>query len=256
MSKKRSKIQEMQVALNEFEEIQADKKRELLKMNFKIRAKYKNKKQKEMAEIIKKNRITFVEGCAGTGKSLIGIKTGLEILKNPEEYNISSIMFTKPIVQVSNDRIIGALPGDLMEKISKYFDSLYANLEKLVEKPVGDFLKKMFIKDRIINFMRGDTFGDVDEEGNPTGVYCILDEGQNTTINEMKTYISRLGEYSKIIVLYDPDQIDIKLGKNEKCGAVDAVDRLKDLEGIGYIKFDEDDIVRDPFLIEIMKRYR
>jgi phosphate starvation-inducible PhoH-like protein len=72
----------------------------------------------------------------------------------------------------------------------------------------------------------------------------------------MKTYISRLGENSKLIIMGDTDQIDIKLNKGEKCGLEDAFDRFKDIEGISFVEFDENDIVRDSFLIEIMKRYK
>jgi len=72
----------------------------------------------------------------------------------------------------------------------------------------------------------------------------------------MKTFISRMGENSKLVILGDTDQIDLKLNRNEKCGLEDAIDRLKDIPGIGYIEFTEDEIVRDPFLIEIMKRYK
>jgi len=253
-TKKSPKSQLLRDAANEMDELNARKRKELSNLQFNIRTKFKNKKQKEMAQMIKENRITFVEGPAGTGKSLISLKTGLEILKHPEEYNISNIMITKPIVSVSYD--IGALPGDINDKTYIYFNSIYANLDKIVDKEVAKFLRNNLIEERIINYMRGETFGNVNEEGEPTGVFCILDEGQNTSINEMKTYLSRLGEDSKIVVLYDPDQIDIKTRNNEKCGAVDAAERLESLDGVGYFKFEDDDIVRDPFLIEIMKRYR
>jgi phosphate starvation-inducible PhoH-like protein len=72
----------------------------------------------------------------------------------------------------------------------------------------------------------------------------------------MKTFISRMGENSKLVILGDIDQIDLKLMKGEKCGLEDAIDRLSGIPGIGFIEFTEDEIVRDPFLIEIMKRYR
>lgn len=221
--------------------------------SFKIKCKFKNKKQKKMSDIIKENRITFVEGPAGTGKSIIALKVALDIIKQ-EKFNIPNIVITKPIVSVGNE--LGYLPGNVTDKTNIFFNSIYANLNKIVDKEVATFLRKNIIEERIINYMRGETLGNIDENGDPNGVYCIMDEGQNTTPMEMKTYLSRLGEYSKIIVLYDPDQIDIKLRNGEVCGAIDAKNRLVDLDGIGYIQFDDDDIVRDPFLIEIMKRYR
>lgn len=251
--KKNTNEQYIQDAVNDMKDLSAAKRKELGNMQFNIRCKFKNEKQKEMSNMIKDNRITFVEGPAGTGKSLISLKAGLEIIKHKDEYNISNIMITKPIVSVSSG--IGFLPGNVSEKTANYFNSIYANLEKLVDKSVAEFLRNSVIDERIIDYMRGETFGGVNDSGEPTGVFCILDEGQNSSINEMKTYISRLGEFSKIVVLYDPDQIDLDL-RGKKCGAVDAVERLKDLEGVGHFKFDEEDIVRDPFLIEIMKRYR
>lgn len=221
--------------------------------SFKVRCKFKNKKQKEMSDTIKSNRITFIEGPAGTGKSLISLMTALEIIKL-KKYNIPDILITKPIVSVGND--IGHLPGGVADKTNVFFNSIYANLNKIVDKEVAEFLRNEIIKERVLNYMRGETMGNYDEHGNATGVYCIMDEGQNTTPMEMKTYLSRLGENSKIVVLYDPDQIDIKLRRGDICGAVDAKNRLIGLKGVGYIKFDENDIVRDPFLIEIMKRYK
>ena len=101
--------------------------------------------------------------------------------------------------------------------------------------------------------MRGDTFGRYDENGNAIGEYCILDEAQNMNSMEIKTFISRIGENSKIIILFDPDQSDIIWKNNEINGVIDAVNRLKSLKGVGYIEFTDDEIVRDPFLINIMK---
>ena len=104
--------------------------------------------------------------------------------------------------------------------------------------------------------MRGSTFGRYTADGKPVGSFCIFDETQNCTDVEMKTFISRIGEGSKLVILGDIDQIDLKLGKGEKCGLEDAIDRLQNIDGIGFVEFTEDDIVRDPFLIEIMKRYK
>lgn len=252
--KKINKKQEFQKALNEVEDIKASEMRELMNLNFSIRAKYRNVKQRQMADLIKNNRITFVSGPPGTGKTLIALKTGLELIKD-KKIPIENIVLTTPIVSVGPD--IGHLPGSVEEKSGNYFSHFYSNLEKLVEKKVSKFLiESGLVKQKIINFMRGDTFGKYDEFGNPIGEFCILDEGQNMTAKEVKTFISRLGENSKIIILFDPNQIDIKLKNGEVCGAIDALNRLKTLEGVGFIEFEDDDIVRDPFLIEIMKRYR
>jgi phosphate starvation-inducible PhoH-like protein len=252
---KRNRKQEFQLAINEIEDIRANEMRELMNLNFAINCKFKNKKQKELSDTIKNNRITFVTGSPGSGKTFIALKTALELLKDSNS-KIGDIMLTTPVIEVS-PKSLGALPGDLSEKIMNYFDHFYDNLDKIVGKPTTKFLRGSgLVNDKVINFMRGTTFGKYDESGAPIGTYALLDEAQNLTVKEMKTFISRLGENSKMIICGDPEQCDLKLNKNEKNGLVDAIDRFKDMDGIGIIEFTEDDIVRDPFLIEIMKRYK
>ena len=252
---RRDNKQELQIALNEMDDIKADEMRELMNLNFKIKSKFKSKKQKDLAETIIKNRITFVTGSPGTGKTFISLKTGLELLKDNKNI-IGSILLTTPIIEVS-PKSIGALPGDLDMKINHYFEHFYDNLEKMVDRRVVGFLRgSELIRDKIVNFIRGATFGDVDNLGNPVGTFCILDEAQNLTKMELKTYISRLGEGSKMVILGDTEQCDIRLPKGEKNALEDAVERFRGMEGVGLVEFTEDDIVRDPFLVDIMKRYR
>lgn len=254
MAKKQSKKEELQRSINMIDEINAEQMRSLMNLDFKIRCKFRNQKQKEMAETIKNNRLIFVSGPPGTGKTLIALKTGLELIKD-SEVPIESIILTTPIVNVGKD--IGFLPGDLDMKITNYFGHFYSNIDKLVGKDVTKFLSKSnIVSQKIINFMRGDTFGRYDDNGNAIGEFCILDEGQNMSAQEIKTFISRIGENSKIVILYDPEQSDVVWKRNEINGADDAVNRLKGLDNVGFIQFTEDEIVRDPFLIDIMKRYR
>jgi phosphate starvation-inducible PhoH-like protein len=223
---------------------------------FKINCKFKNKKQKEMYNTILKNRITFVRGSAGTGKTLVSLLTALECIKN-SNINIDQIMLTKPIVEISSTRGLGALPGDINEKTLSYYTHFYDNLVKIIGSSATKYLKSEgIIKETILNFLRGSTFGKWDNNGNPVGTFCIFDEAQNSSMVEMKTFISRMGEESKLVIMGDSDQIDLKLSKGERCGLDDAWDRLQGIEGIGFVEFTEDDIVRDPFLIEIMKRYK
>lgn len=255
MARRKTKKQELQDALNEMEDIRADEMRQLMNLNFKINCKFKNQKQKQLANTIKENRITFVTGSPGSGKTFIALKTGLELIKS-EDAKIGDMMLTTPIIEVS-PKSLGALPGDLQDKIMNYFDHFYDNLDKIVGNKVTKFLKgSNIVNDKVVNFMRGTTFGKYDENNNPIGTYCLLDEAQNLTVSEMKTFISRLGENSKMVICGDPEQCDIKLNKNEKNGLVDAIERFKEMEGVGIVEFTEDDIVRDPFLIEIMKKYK
>jgi phosphate starvation-inducible PhoH-like protein len=224
--------------------------------DLRINAKFKNRKQKEMALTIQENRITFVKGAAGTGKTFVALKTALECIKK-DEFNIDQIVLTKPIVEITSSKGLGALPGDLEEKTLSYFMHFYDTLIKLVGNDATKELKgKEMIKETVLNYLRGSTFGKWDNNGKPVGSICIFDEAQNCSIGEMKSFISRMGEESKLVIMGDSDQIDLKLKNNEVCGLDDAWDRLQGLDGIGFVEFTEDDIVRDPFLIEIMKRYK
>lgn len=217
--------------------------------------KFKNVKQKEMYNAILNNRITFVTGCAGVGKTMVALMAALECLKHPE-YNINQIFLTKPIVEIASSRSLGALPGTAEEKTSIYFAHFYDNLVKLIGQTATDFLKNShMIKEMLLNYVRGLTFGSYDYDGNPIGTICIFDEAQNSTPAEMLTFISRMGEGSKMVIMGDMDQIDLKLNKGELSGLEDAMHRLVGIDQIGFVEFSVDDIVRDPFLIEIIRRY-
>ena len=244
----------LQEELAEIDEMQEIKRNQIMSLQFKINCKFKNKKQKDMRDTIMSNRITFVRGAAGTGKTLISLMAALDCLKDKSK-NIGQIILTKPIVEIGKS--VGALPGDLTEKTLQYFTHFYDNLIKIIGSYQTKYLKENgFIKETVLNFVRGSTFGQYTSDGKPVGSFCIFDESQNCTVTEMKTFISRMGENSKLVILGDIDQIDLKLQKGEKCGLEDAIARLTGVEGIGFIEFTEDDIVRDPFLIEIMKRYK
>lgn len=257
MSQKRRGKRSTFDELNELDEMVFESKRnQIQSQQFRINCKFKNKKQKDMYSTIMENRITFVRGTAGTGKTIISLFAALQCVKD-NNINIDQIVLTKPIVEITSTKGLGALPGDITEKTLSYYTHFYDNLAKLVGNETTKYLKNNgVIKETILNYLRGSTFGKWDSNGNPIGSFCIFDEAQNCSIVEMKTFISRMGEQSKLVIMGDSDQIDLKLGKNEKCGLDDAWDRLQGVSGIGFVEFTEDDIVRDPFLIEIMKRYK
>jgi len=257
MSKPRLKPKKtLEQEMQEIQEMDNYLKDQLRTFQYKINCKFKNKKQKELFDTILQNRITFVRGSAGTGKTLVSLMAGLECLKDKDK-NIGQIVLTKPIVEITSQKGLGALPGDINEKTLAYYTHFYDNLIKLIGSYQTKYLKDNgFIKETVLNFLRGSTFGQYTSDGQSVGSFCIFDESQNCTVTEMKTFISRMGENSKLVILGDTDQIDLKLTKGEKCGLEDAIDRLKDINGIGFIEFTDDEIVRDPFLIEIMKRYR
>lgn len=231
-------------------------KQEINISNIKIKnyIKFKNKKQKELYDKIINNRIVFVKGVAGTGKTLITLMAAIECLKN-QELKINKILLSKPIVEASTN--MGFLPGTVSEKIFQYFFSFYDNLKKIIGDSQTKFLKQSgIISESPLNFMRGNTFGSLDLEGNPIGTFCILDEAQNATVKDVKLFISRNGENSKLVIMGDTDQTDLKLRQGEETSLDDAFKRFQGIDGIAFVEFTEDEIVRDPFLIEIMKRYR
>jgi phosphate starvation-inducible PhoH-like protein len=224
-------------------------------LQFKIKPKFKNKKQKDLYETILENRITIIKGSAGTGKTFIALMAALECLKNKKDFNIEKIIITKPIVEASKS--IGFLPGSIEEKISPYMYSFRANFKKIIgEEQTAYLLMNNIIKEVPLNYIRGNTIGDIDSADKTVGHFAILDEAQNATMKDVKLFISRLGEDSKMIIMGDDDQTDLKLDRGEITGLEDAYDRFQGLSGVGFFEFTEEDIVRDPFLTEIMKRYK
>jgi phosphate starvation-inducible PhoH-like protein len=254
--KPRNPKRTIQDELEEIDSMDTYVREQVLSHNFKVNCKFKNKKQKDMYDTILKNRITFVSGPAGTGKTLVSLMAGLECIKNPN-INISQLVMVKPIVEITSQKGLGALPGGVEDKTFLYFTSFYDNLTKIIGNETTKYLKDSgVIKDTVLNYLRGSTFGRYTAEGKPIGSFCIFDETQNCTETEMKTFISRMGEETKLVIMGDIEQTDLKLGYNQISGLEDGLKRLRDIEGIGFVEFTEDDIVRDPFLIEIMKRYR
>lgn len=206
--------------------------------------KHKNAKQKELCKAIADNQITFVSGPAGTGKSMMALKTALELLKMDNEY--TQILLTKPIVEAGES--IGFLPGDLNEKIDPYMNSFVGIFKKLIgPSKTKDFLNNQVIVSNPLAYLRGETF---------ENCVAIIDEAQNTTVSGLKLWISRKGQTSKLIVLGDADQTDLYLRNGQKSGLEDAFERFQGVPGVGFIEFTEDEIVRSDILIEIMKRYK
>ncbi len=214
-------------------------------IKFKEGTELKNESQKKLAKKIKDNKIIFIHGPAGSGKTFATLRAALEILKN--DPTINEILITKPIIEAGNENI-GFLKGVLEEKTAPYMDSFYSTMEKLIGKETTKMLKaREYVKEKPIAFMRGSTFDNS---------ICILDEAQNTTKIGLKLVISRLGQNSKMIVMGDTDQVDIKLKEGDKTGLQDAFERFKGLKDVAFHEFSEDDIVRNSILIDVMKRYK
>jgi phosphate starvation-inducible PhoH-like protein len=253
MAKNRSRAQEkregndiinMELDLIEKKRVNIDA--ELQKINFLPGIDMKTENQKKLIRKIHENQIIFVAGPAGVGKTFVAIKAALECLKKNDSTQ-SKILITKPLIE-GGDQSMGFLPGDIKDKTEPWMKSYEANIKKLV----GDGTTKSLYANNVVKslafpLIRGNTFDNA---------IAILDEGQNTTLGGMKLFLSRIGETSKIIVLGDIDQTDLKLRKGEKSGLDDAFERFKGVPGVAYMEFTEDDIVRSGILIDLMKRYR
>ena len=196
--------------------------------------------QKSYYYALKKNDVVFGIGPAGTGKTYLAVVFAVAALKNNE---VKKIILTRPAVEAGES--LGFLPGDLKEKVDPYLRPLYDALhdmlgveqtEKLIEKGVIEIAP--------LAYMRGRTLEDA---------YVILDEAQNTTDNQMKMFLTRLGFRSKMIVTGDISQID--LPRNTTSGLVRALDILEGVKGISFIHLSAMDVVRHPVVQRIIERY-
>lgn len=196
--------------------------------------------QKSYYYALKNNDVVFGIGPAGTGKTYLAVVFAVAALKNNE---VKKIILTRPAVEAGEN--LGFLPGDLKEKVDPYlrplYDALYDMLgveqtEKLMEKGVIEIAP--------LAYMRGRTLEDA---------YVILDEAQNTTDNQMKMFLTRLGFRSKMIVTGDISQID--LPRNTTSGLIRALDILEGVKGISFIHLSAMDVVRRPVVQRIIERY-
>ena len=196
--------------------------------------------QKSYYYALKNNAVVFGIGPAGTGKTYLAVVFAVAALKNNE---VKKIILTRPAVEAGEN--LGFLPGDLKEKVDPYlrplYDALYDMLgveqtEKLMEKGVIEIAP--------LAYMRGRTLEDA---------YVILDEAQNTTDNQMKMFLTRLGFRSKMIVTGDISQID--LPRNTTSGLIRALDILEGVKGISFIHLSAMDVVRHPVVQRIIERY-
>lgn len=197
-------------------------------------------KQGDLIRMIEDTRLTFVKGPAGTGKTFISTSIAAELLEKDE---IEQIIITRPMVGCDED--IGFMPGDELEKFMGWLGPFMDVLEgKLGKKKVETYLKYEKIIARPLMMMRGATF---------RNSFIILDEAQNTTENQMKMFLTRLGKGSKVVVTGDVEQSDLVGRRN---GLVDALDILQYSRNVGVFEFGEDDIVRDGLVRDIVKAYR
>ncbi len=196
--------------------------------------------QKKLVRLFEKQDLVFAVGPAGSGKTYTAIALAVKALKNKE---VRRIILSRPAVEAGEK--LGFLPGDMKEKIDPYLQPLYDALQDMIPgAKLKDFMENGTIQIAPLAFMRGRTLNDA---------FIILDEAQNTTTQQIKMFLTRMGMNSKIIVTGDVSQID--LPAHQKSGLIDALQVLKDVEGVAKIEFDVRDIVRHQLVQRIVQAY-
>lgn len=196
--------------------------------------------QKRYVNLIKKHDIVFGIGPAGTGKTYLAVVLAVVALK---EGSVKRIMLTRPAVEAGEN--LGFLPGDLQEKVDPYLRPLYDALNDVMgPEQVAKSLERGILEIAPLAYMRGRTLDDS---------FIIMDEAQNSTPEQMKMFLTRLGFGSKMVITGDVTQIDLPKGK--KSGLVEANRILKPVEEIGFIYFDEQDVVRHSLVQKIIVAY-
>ncbi|RDC50777.1 PhoH family protein [Acinetobacter sp. RIT592] len=196
--------------------------------------------QKHYINLIRNNDITLGVGPAGTGKTYLAVAMAVRAFKKEE---ISRIILTRPAVEAGES--LGFLPGDMKDKVDPYLRPLYdALFDMLGDEKCAKYIERGIIEVAPLAFMRGRTLDNA---------FIILDEAQNTTPEQMKMFLTRLGFGSKAVVTGDLTQID--LPNKYKSGLIQAMDVLKDVDGVGINKFTEKDVVRNELVQRIIKAY-
>jgi len=196
--------------------------------------------QKRYVDSIRRNTITFGIGPAGTGKTFLAVALAAAALSRRE---VNRIILTRPAVEAGER--LGFLPGDLMAKVDPYLRPLFDALHDMLEpERVSQQLERGVIEVAPLAFMRGRTLNDS---------FIILDEAQNTSPEQMKMFLTRLGFNSKMVVTGDITQID--LPREQDSGLVVVADILREVEGIEFIRFGEEDVVRHKLVRRIVAAY-
>ena len=196
--------------------------------------------QKQYVEAIKANTCTFAVGPAGTGKTYLAIAMAVVALKNKD---VERIILTRPAVEAGEK--LGFLPGDLQQKVDPYLRPLYDALNDMMgAESYQRLLERGAVEVAPLAYMRGRTLNDA---------FIILDEAQNTTSEQMKMFLTRMGMGSKMIITGDVTQIDLPAGR--KSGLVEALEVLKGVEDIGMVRLSHRDVVRHELVQAIVKAY-
>ncbi len=197
--------------------------------------------QRKMVSMMQKNDMLFAVGPAGTGKTYTAVALAVKALKEKE---VRKIVLTRPAVESGEN--LGFLPGDLKEKLDPYMQPLYDALRDMIpHEKLESYLEKGVIQIAPLAFMRARTLDNA---------FVILDEAQNTTHNQMKMFLTRMGKNAKFVINGDPGQID--LPRKQISGLKEALLALKDIEGIAQIYLDDKDVIRHKLVKSIITAYK
>lgn len=201
----------------------------------------RNESQKRYLDLISKRPLVFGIGAAGTGKTFLAVAAAARMLR---QGLVRRLIITRPVVEAGER--LGFLPGDLHEKLDPYMRPIYDALYTLID---GDEILRLeeagVIEIAPLAYMRGRTL---------SNAFVILDEAQNTTIGQMKMFLTRMGEGSVVVVTGDASQNDLPQGVRSGLG--DAVQRLRGFEGVGVSEFSADEVVRHPLVAQIVRAYQ
>lgn len=203
-----------------------------------IRAKTKN--QQKLVALYDKNDMLFAIGPAGSGKTYTAIALAVRALKNKE---VKKIILTRPAVEAGEK--LGFLPGDMKEKLDPYLQPLYDALGDMMPiKKLNEYMTEGIVQIAPLAYMRGRTLDNA---------FVILDEAQNTSKEQLKMFLTRMGHNAKFIITGDVTQID--LPRKSDSGLMPSVELLRKIKGIGIVEFDGKDILRHPLVIKIVAAY-
>jgi phosphate starvation-inducible PhoH-like protein len=201
----------------------------------------RSKKQKDYVRALKTNQVTMSLGPAGTGKTYLAVAVALTMLL---EKKVERIILSRPAVEAGER--LGFLPGDMKEKIDPYLRPLYDSLHDLLDyEKIQKKIESGEIEIAPLAFMRGRTL---------KNSFAILDEAQNATKTQIKMFLTRIGENSKLVVNGDPSQIDLP-NKNQS-GLIDSQNILRGIKEISIINFDHHDVIRHPLVTKIVEAYQ
>lgn len=196
--------------------------------------------QRQLVELSKTNDLLFATGPAGSGKTYTAIALAVKALRDRE---VKRIILSRPAVEAGES--LGFLPGDLKEKVDPYLQPLYDALSDMIPtRKLSEYLESDIIQIAPLAYMRGRTLNDA---------FVILDEAQNTTRNQLKMFLTRMGVSAKFVITGDTSQID--LPKQSDSGLVHAANILQNIKGIAFVEFDNNDIVRHRLVKEVVKAY-